>query len=612
VQSVLVIGAGLSGLAAARALSSQNVKVTILEARERPGGRVWTVDGLDLGAHWIHGTDGNPVTALAREFDIPTLFVGGDCSYTGGWDDIQFWRNGQLLPPEAKEASILAADELRDAMEELRRHREASGLGDLSLAEAAALISEAGSGRFEPGLDWHMAVVCRDDWAEAPESLSLREWDEGYEVYGPGDSVFLHGAGELVGRLAEGLDIRYGEAVQSISHDAGGVTVTTDKGSHSAAQAIVTLPLGVLKEGSVGFEPPLPEAKSAAIRRLGVGALTKIILRYEAPFWPREQYVFGNLARDIRHEPTTVINAWKTHRRPVLVMLMGGAEGRDMEGWTEQRLASWAKGVLDRMFGIDSPLPEGVQVTGWHRDPYSRGAYSHVPPGATPADIEALAEPVGGRLHFAGEHTARMHWAAMQGAVMSGLRAASQASGGRVAMPARRYTENRRWREQRLRSERFCSAVAARIPPAELAARVDLLRHSPVFELIGARDVELLAAMFARVRYGDGDEICRAGDPADCVFAVESGIVDVVPAGAGAPVATMGPGDVVGEYGMFVKHRTASLFARGSTSMLSLDYLHFRRFLMAFPASIMKMMETAVRRGEPATPPTLFLSPTQS
>jgi NTE family protein len=121
-----------------------------------------------------------------------------------------------------------------------------------------------------------------------------------------------------------------------------------------------------------------------------------------------------------------------------------------------------------------------------------------------------------------------------------------------------------------------------------------------VFEQIGVRDVELLAAMFQRVRYAAGEVICRAGDAADCVFAVEDGIVDVVPPGAAAPVATMGRGDVVGEYGMFVRHRTASLYARGPTSMLSLDYQHFRRFLMAFPAAIMKMMETAVRRGEPA------------
>jgi monoamine oxidase len=600
VPSVLVIGAGLSGLVAARALSSRNYDVTVLEARQRAGGRIWTVDGLDFGAHWIHGTDGNPVTQLAREFDIPTLFVGGDCSYTGGWDDIQFWRDGKVLPAEAKEASILAADDLRDALEELRRHREAAGLADLSLAEATALISESRSRRLEPSLDWHMALVCRDDWAEAPERLSLQEWDEGYEVYGPGDSVFLHGAAELVERLSVGLDIRYGEEVRHIAYDAQGVAVTTGTARYTARQAVVTLPLGVLKSGSVTFDPPLPARKQDAISRLGVGALTKVILCYDTPFWPREQYVFGNLAADLGHEPTTVINVWRTHRRAALVMLMGGVQGRDMEGWPEQRLAHWAKGVLDRMFGLESPPPVQVHVTSWHSDPFARGAYSHVPPGATPADIEALAEPVAGRLHFAGEHTARMHWAAMQGALTSGLRAASQASGGRIAMPGPRYTENRRWREQRLRSERFCSAAAARVPEAELAARVDLLRHSPVFEQIGVRDVELLAAMFQRVHYAAGEVICRAGDAADCVFAVEDGIVDVVPPGAAAPVATMGRGDVVGEYGMFVRHRTASLMARGPTSMLSLDYQHFRRFLMAFPAAIMKMMETAVRRGEPS------------
>lgn len=598
-RSVLVIGAGLSGLVAARALSSQGYKVTLLEARERPGGRIWTVDGVDHGAHWIHGTDGNPVTGLARELDIPTLFVGGDCSYTGGWDDLQFWHDGKILPAEAKEASLLAADELRDALEEFRRHRETGGLNDLSLDAATRLIYGADAAGLRPGLDWHMTVVCRDDWAEAPERLSLMEWDGGYEVYGPGDSVFQHGAGELVERLASGLDIRLGEVVEEIRTDGEGVSVTSCNGVFSADRAIVTLPLGVLKHGGVRFVPPLPADKQHAIARLGVGALTKVILSYSQAFWPQNQYVFGNLPRDITQEPTTVINVWKTHRRPVLVMLMGGQQGRDMERWPEERLASWGKGVLDRMFGMDTPLPESTRVTGWHHDPFARGAYSHVPPGASPADIEALARPVDGKLCLAGEHTARMHWAAMQGACISGLRAASLVSDGLVAMPSRRYTENRRWREQRLRSERFCSALAAKIAPEELAARVDLLRHSPVFGQVGESDVELLAAMFERVRFGDGEMICRAGDPADCVYAVEWGSIDVFPEGTAAPVATMSRGDVVGEYGMFVKHRTASLCARGATSVLSLDYRRFRRFLMAFPSAIMKMMETAVRRTDP-------------
>ena len=87
-RRVAVVGAGLAGLIAARTLADHDVEVVVIEARDRIGGRCWTQNGVDLGAHWIHGTEGNPITNLARQLAVPTLFVGGDSSYSGGWDHL--------------------------------------------------------------------------------------------------------------------------------------------------------------------------------------------------------------------------------------------------------------------------------------------------------------------------------------------------------------------------------------------------------------------------------------------------------------------------------------------------------------------------------------------
>ena len=86
IERIVVVGAGLAGLAAASALARKGLEVEVIEARTRVGGRLHTVDGVDLGAHWIHGTEGNPITNLARRVGLPTVFVGGDPTYTGGWE----------------------------------------------------------------------------------------------------------------------------------------------------------------------------------------------------------------------------------------------------------------------------------------------------------------------------------------------------------------------------------------------------------------------------------------------------------------------------------------------------------------------------------------------
>jgi len=598
--SVVVVGAGVAGLGAASALRDLGVPVVVVEGRDRVGGRVWTDRGVDLGAHWIHGTEGNPVTRLARLQGLPTLFVGGDSTYTGGWEHLLIYgSDGRPIPLAEKQQSLLLVDEVRDALETLRRQIAAEGGPDLSFQTALSLVLEGRE--LSPGqrahLEWHLTMLARDDWAAGADNLSLLWWDEGYEVYGYGDSIFVEGMQPLAEKLAEELDVRLGHAVSRIEHSPNGVRIVTSRGDIEADVAIVTLPLGVLKAGDVAFDPPLPERKRQAIERLGMGTVTKIALGFAEPFWPKEQYVFGYMSDRNDENPTTVLNLWRNHRQPVLVLLVGGPRAVEMESWSDADTGAWGMGVVRSLFGPAAPDPTSVVTTRWASDPFARGAYSYIAVGSTPDDIDALAEPVGKTLFFAGEATARSHWACVHGAYVSGLREAARLTADPSILPARHFTENRRWREMLQRADRFFNVVGRSIDEAEVALRLSLLRKSAVFASVPTADLKILATMFATHRYADGVTICSAGEPATCMYAIQLGEVEVRLPGNDAIVATLGPAEVVGEYGMFRQEgRTATLVARGDTIVLALDYQRFKRFLMAFPESMLALMSLTVSR----------------
>ena len=194
-----------------------------------------TEHGLERGANWIHTIDADPITTLADQPKVDTLFVGGDTTSPAAGSARALPLGGTTLSSDDKLRGILLVDGVRDELDALRRQFLADGKPDLSLAHALSIVlaRRSLSDQEQRALDWHFAALARDDCAADTQSLSFLWWDDGYEVYGYGDSVFADGYGALIAALAGDLDVRLDHVVEAIRYDAGGaapVQVTTSRG----------------------------------------------------------------------------------------------------------------------------------------------------------------------------------------------------------------------------------------------------------------------------------------------------------------------------------------------------------------------------------------------
>ena len=416
---VLVLGAGIAGLAAARTLVDNGLSVIVLEARDRIGGRIWTDSSLglplDLGASWIHGVDGNPITRLAKEFGAQTVVTDEE-------NGVVYNSDGS----EMSDAEYVAVEDLFDSIYEEVAGLQESTDADMPLQQAFdQVIAGVDLSSCElHNLNHYIHGAFALELGADPDNLSLWEWDQD-EKFGGDEVVFPGGYRQITDGLAKGLDIRLGEQVTGISYGADGIQVETSSGMFLADRAIVTFPLGVLKQAGVKFDPRLPESKQSAIDRLDMGVLNKVYLKFSEIFWDADVETITYVGEETGEwcdwlSFVTYVDA------PVLLAFHGGAKGYAIEELSDDEIIVGAMQTLRTIYGLGIPDPEGFLITRWGKDPLAFGSYSHVPPFAKGEDYDALFEPVDDVLYFAGEATSRKYPATVHGAYLSGVAAAEE------------------------------------------------------------------------------------------------------------------------------------------------------------------------------------------
>ena len=433
---VLVLGAGIAGLAAARALAEAGQRVAVVEARERIGGRIFTHHvltrnpgepiSIELGAEFIHGLP--PVTwDLIKEANLDTYELDGaqvvredfqsagelQGHATGVIEEMMTWLAKQPHGTDVTFAQYLD----RAGIDGSRRkyataYVEGFNAADSHVISVAALVQQQLA---EDRVQSDRLFCVEAGYDALPTFLSDR---------------FCAAGGKLL--LAHPVRrVRWSQNAVAMS----GVNAGGENFELQAERAIVTLPLGVLQAGTVEFEPAPQEIWSNAAR-MAMGPVVRISLLFDAKFWQRDLSFL--LTRD------EVMSAWWTpmpKSAPLITGWAGGPRaaalairiGARKEG---RALLEESLGALSRLYGIATQDLHSRLISwhthDWQADPYSRGAYSYAPAGALNAAAN-MTLPVADTLYFAGEHTDTTgNWGTVHGALGSGLRAAAQLLGAKT------------------------------------------------------------------------------------------------------------------------------------------------------------------------------------
>ncbi len=409
---VVVIGAGVAGLAAARTLMAARLTVQVVEARDRIGGRVVTDTTLgfpvDLGAQWLDAARTNPAVAMLRELNArPVADRGQQGLYFGG-----------------REAPA----------EEYARYEKIAGEASVKLGEALKKAPDVAVGSVLVPRDLlerlAYAMVGPLESGIELDTLSARDFFRQPEPYP--EITVAEGLGTLVARWGAKVPVRLGTRVVRVDSTGPQVQVVTTNGQFSARSAIVTVPTGVLAAGPFGFAPQISAARREAIAQLPMAAYNRIALSFGRKVFdtPANRSVLGMTRREQAFDAVV-----RPQGHDAALVFVGGTLARQIEEEGAGAAVSFAVSALAEIYG-DTLRGQVVRsvVTRWGRDPFARGAWSM----ATPGNVDkrtVLAQPHHDRVFFAGEATDLVGAGRVGGAFASGVRAAREAMAALAVKP---------------------------------------------------------------------------------------------------------------------------------------------------------------------------------
>jgi monoamine oxidase len=410
-KTIIVIGAGISGLAAAKQLKAEGFNVIVLEAQDKVGGRLRTDRSLgvafDEGASWIHGINGNPITMLAAQ-------AGMDTFETVDESRVSYDIGGVLR-------SATTYDNTETELYSILNSMMNSGNATQSFETVfnSTYPSKANDRLWQFFLSTYVTFDTGD-----LNNLSSLLYNEGEEFSGV-EKIATNGYDTIATYLATGLNIQLNQRVSKVDYTDAKIKITHNGNISEADYVIVTVPLGVLKANKIQFTPALPNDKQLAIDKIGMNCVNKFLLTWNTAFWDDVQYIsYTPVSKD---KFNYFVNVKKFNPSVNALMTFAYADyARQTETMTDAQIIGEVMSHLKDIYGTSIPNPTNLLRTKWQANENAFGAYSYTAVSTEMKHFEDLAATINNKLFFAGEHTEVDYFSTAHGAYLSGLREANK------------------------------------------------------------------------------------------------------------------------------------------------------------------------------------------